>query len=145
MRIFTTHLAMSLVIAVGLIALAPGCNKQPAHKVNISPPPMPADQAGQKPEKLKEIRPLDTGQAEPADPRHGQTPPTITEASSSTAKPATGTAGAKPYHVRKGDTYWKIAAEQLGNGHRWKEIEKLNPGQDRTKLKPSQVIKIPAK
>jgi len=30
------------------------------------------------------------------------------------------------YIVRQGDTLWKIAAEQLGNGSRYKEISKLN-------------------
>ena len=31
------------------------------------------------------------------------------------------------YIVREGDTLWNIAAEQLGNGSRYKEITKLNP------------------
>ena len=31
------------------------------------------------------------------------------------------------YVVREGDSLWKIAAEQLGNGNRYKEISKLNP------------------
>jgi hypothetical protein len=30
------------------------------------------------------------------------------------------------YIVREGDTLWKIAAKQLGNGSRYKEISKLN-------------------
>ncbi|OHB83457.1 MAG: hypothetical protein A2Z38_06430 [Planctomycetes bacterium RBG_19FT_COMBO_48_8] len=30
------------------------------------------------------------------------------------------------YVVRKGDTLWNIAADQLGNGSRYKEISKLN-------------------
>jgi nucleoid-associated protein YgaU len=32
----------------------------------------------------------------------------------------------KRYIVREGDTLWNIAAEQLGNGSRYKEISKLN-------------------
>jgi hypothetical protein len=32
----------------------------------------------------------------------------------------------KKYIVRQGDTLWNIAAEQLGNGSRYKEISKLN-------------------
>jgi len=31
------------------------------------------------------------------------------------------------YVVREGDSLWKIAAEQLGSGNRYKEISKLNP------------------
>jgi nucleoid-associated protein YgaU len=30
--------------------------------------------------------------------------------------------------VKDGDNLWKIAADQLGNGSRYKEIIKLNPG-----------------
>jgi len=33
---------------------------------------------------------------------------------------------ANQYIVREGDTLWRIAAEQLGNGSRYKEISKLN-------------------
>lgn len=32
----------------------------------------------------------------------------------------------KTYTVKKGDCLWKIAAKQLGNGNRWKEIYELN-------------------
>jgi nucleoid-associated protein YgaU len=143
MRIFTTHLARSLIISVALTLLASGCNKPPAHQVNISPPQTPEAQAEQEPAKLNEIRPLDTSQAQPTDPRHGRTPPTISETSPDSAQPSP--VNARPYRIQQGDTYWKIAAKQLGNGHRWKEIEELNPHQDRTKLAVGQVIKIPAK
>jgi nucleoid-associated protein YgaU len=33
---------------------------------------------------------------------------------------------ANQYIVREGDSLWSIAAEQLGNGSRYKEISKLN-------------------
>jgi nucleoid-associated protein YgaU len=40
-----------------------------------------------------------------------------------------GTAGpGRWYVVTDGDNLWKIAADQLGNGSRYKEIIKLNPG-----------------
>ena len=40
-----------------------------------------------------------------------------------------GTAGpGRWYVVKDGDNLWKIAADQLGNGSRYKEIIKLNPG-----------------
>jgi Tfp pilus assembly protein FimV len=34
----------------------------------------------------------------------------------------------EPYVVRKGDTLWRIAAKQLGDGRRYKEIVELNSG-----------------
>ncbi|MDR2654763.1 MAG: LysM peptidoglycan-binding domain-containing protein [Oscillospiraceae bacterium] len=32
----------------------------------------------------------------------------------------------KTYTVQPGDSFWKIAAEQLGNGNRYKELEEFN-------------------
>ncbi len=49
------------------------------------------------------------------------------------------------YTVQKGDTFWSIAQRTLGQGNRWKEIEQANPGVTAARLKPGQVIKIPAK
>lgn len=37
-----------------------------------------------------------------------------------------GSAGEKIYTVQRGDSLWKIAVTQLGNGTRWKEIQQLN-------------------
>lgn len=37
------------------------------------------------------------------------------------------TGAAKLYTVKDGDSLWKIAASQLGDGNRYKEIIKLNP------------------
>ncbi|MCK5113800.1 MAG: LysM peptidoglycan-binding domain-containing protein [Phycisphaerae bacterium] len=51
----------------------------------------------------------------------------------------------KFYRIKADDTYWKIAAGQLKNGKRWREIEKLNPGVDRNKLRIGQTIRIPVK
>ena len=34
---------------------------------------------------------------------------------------------AKLYTVKEGDSFWEIAASQLGDGNRYKEIIKLNP------------------
>lgn len=52
------------------------------------------------------------------------------------AKPAS----AKTYTVKKGDSWWKISAEVLGKGSRYKELQALNPG--KTSLYPGDVIII---
>ncbi len=39
----------------------------------------------------------------------------------------TQTTATTVYTVKEGDSFWKIAASQLGDGNRYKEIMKLNP------------------
>ena len=59
---------------------------------------------------------------------------------------ATPAAGAtKKYTIKQGDTFINIARTELGNEHRMKEIQALNPGVDASKLKVGQEILIPAK
>ncbi|MFH1046037.1 MAG: OmpA family protein [Candidatus Omnitrophota bacterium] len=51
----------------------------------------------------------------------------------------------KPYTIKKNDTLWKIAKEELGSGHRWKYLYELNKSKisDPNKLKPGVTIIIP--
>lgn len=51
----------------------------------------------------------------------------------------------KDYAVQKNDTLWKIAAKELGSGHRWKNIYELNKKKIKNpnKLKPGITIVIP--
>jgi nucleoid-associated protein YgaU len=51
----------------------------------------------------------------------------------------------KKYKVQKGDTLWKIAKQQLGDGNRWKYLYELNKDKikDPNKLKSGTVIIIP--
>ncbi|MCL1914618.1 MAG: LysM peptidoglycan-binding domain-containing protein [Eubacteriaceae bacterium] len=48
------------------------------------------------------------------------------------------------YIVNKGDSLWKIAAEKLGSGNRYAEIQKLN-NLSTDVIHPGQVLKIPPK
>lgn len=51
----------------------------------------------------------------------------------------------KEYTIKKNDTLWKIAQEQLGDGNRWKHIYEFNKDKIKNskKLKAGQVILIP--
>jgi nucleoid-associated protein YgaU len=51
------------------------------------------------------------------------------------------------YVVKDGDSLWKIAAEQLGNASRYKEIVKLNPGiiSDENDLDVGTRLRLPAR
>ncbi len=51
----------------------------------------------------------------------------------------------KEYTVRKGDTLWKIAEEQLGSGHRWKYLYEMNKDRIKNpnKLRAGQELVIP--
>ncbi len=51
----------------------------------------------------------------------------------------------KEYTIKKGDSLWKIAQEQLGSGHRWKYLYELNKNRIKNpnKLKAGQKIIIP--
>ena len=52
-------------------------------------------------------------------------------------------AGSRVYTIKRGDTWWKIAEKQLGDGNRFYEIKKLNPGVG--ELSRGTQIKLPDK
>ena len=56
------------------------------------------------------------------------------------------TTGTIDYTIEDGDSFWKIAQEQLGDGLRYKEILKLNPDMSENQaLIIGTIIKIPAR
>ena len=51
--------------------------------------------------------------------------------------------GSGKYTVQKGDTLWKIATSQYGDGKQWQRITAANPGLSPETLKAGQTITIP--
>ena len=47
------------------------------------------------------------------------------------------------YTIRKGDTLWSIAERVYGDGQRWVDIVRANPGIDPKKLRVDQTITLP--
>lgn len=64
------------------------------------------------------------------------------DAAAITGKAGAGTTAAKTYTVKAGDSLWRIAAQQLGNGARYKEIKTLNGLKNNT-IHAGQVLKLP--
>ena len=62
------------------------------------------------------------------------------------AKPQAAGAGGETYTVKAGDTLSKIAKEHLGNANAYMKIFDINKDQlsDPDKIKPGQVLKLPA-
>ena len=128
-------LALTLILQVG-------CQKEPAHDVEMSPdhtiaPPPPTDS----PPRLDQVRPLvDT----PYEPTAADVPRPLVLVDPPAVDPPAD-ADVTTYTIQSGDTFWKIAKLKLGNGQRWDEIAKANPGLEPTKLPLGQVILIPAR
>jgi len=77
----------------------------------------------------------------------GQRHPTAnTDKSAPTAKAASSKPD-KVYTVKEGDSLWRIASEQLGDGNRYKDIVKLNGGvlSNEDDLQVGMQLKMPAR
>jgi len=57
--------------------------------------------------------------------------------------PAPQAAMSSSYTIQKGDTLWKIAEAQYGNGQRWQDIAAANPGINPKKLAVGQTLTLP--
>ena len=55
-------------------------------------------------------------------------------------------AGGRSYTVAPGDSFYRISERFLKSGARWEEIYELNKSvvKDPSRLRPGQVIKLPA-
>jgi len=49
-------------------------------------------------------------------------------------------APARTYLVRRGDSWWRIAAQQLGDGNRWVEVAEMN---GKVPLHPGMTVRLP--
>ena len=68
---------------------------------------------------------------------------TAAAAPAPTGASATAGAAGHKYTVKKGDTLWRIAETQYGNGNKWQKIAMANPGLSPETLKAGQKITLP--
>ena len=66
------------------------------------------------------------------------------------ASSSSGSSASKPqtdrtYTVKSGDSFWKIAEEQLGDGTRYRELAAYNGMSTNTVIHPGDVLKLPGK
>lgn len=79
-----------------------------------------------------------------ATPTATQTAPA--KATTTTAARSSSTVPTKVYTVKEGDSLWKIAANELGEGFRFREILDLNPNiSENQTLKVGSKLKIPTR
>jgi 5'-nucleotidase len=69
--------------------------------------------------------------------------PAAAEAPQAAPASAQQAAAGGKYTVKKGDTLWKIAAANYGNGNQWQKITAANPGLSAETLKAGQTIVLP--
>ena len=63
---------------------------------------------------------------------------------SGVAQTSGASTASKTYVVKKGDTLFSIAKNQLGSGRDWQKIVSANPGLDPKKLKVGQSVTLPS-
>lgn len=114
---------ISLLVVV-LTAVAVGCNK-PKQTVSTAPP----RDASATPQ-----RSMDT-----------LMPEAPVEEAPTTGVPVAPVPSGTMHLVTAKDTLWSLAARYLGDGQRWQEIVKANPGLNPNALPVGKTIVIPAK
>ena len=112
--------------------------KSVVNQLEVGPPPAPEPE----PEPETEHAPLPPTAVEPSAP----TPVTPSVLESDAQEPATeADAALKTYTVQPGDSLWKIAAAEYGNGAKYTAIFEANRDilDNPDLIKPGQVLKIP--
>jgi nucleoid-associated protein YgaU len=85
----------------------------------------------------------------PTEGGSAKTPDVVRRAGEAAKPAAKGKDAKKPdktvrYRVQSGDSLWKIAARELGDGERWRESAAANPGFDADRLLVGQELVLPA-
>ncbi len=136
---FAAFLIVAVVTMIAAPHVQPTASAEPRHPtpaVTVSAAPTP--------------RPSTTGsdQAVAAVPDRPRPHPTASESETTrhrapATKPHQETPGTRVHVVERGDWLWTLAERYLGDGARWHEIAKANPGIDPNRLAVGQKLTIP--
>lgn len=126
-------------IACPLVAVAlMGCKSETEPVSQVPPPSYAAEPEPLPPVSINEgSNDPDAGAYTPAEQYPSQ-PGTYEPEPLPPAEPV-----ARTYTIKKGDTFWSIAAREYGDGQKWKAISAANPSVDPKKLAVGQQITLP--
>jgi len=136
MRILTT------VIVFGLIVLITGCEPKATQRTITDNNTTSSDdmkQVDTQPasvESVEKTKPAESSSVTASPPDKSAEP--VTQST-----PAPVTPAKRIYTVHKGDTLWSIAVQYYGDGQRYRDIIKANPGLEPTKMYVGQQIILP--
>jgi len=130
--------AFAAFAALPLLLVA--CQKdQKATLETAPPPPMPTDDPFATGDETGFEQ--DTSASMPPPESGAQPEEEVTFTQSPQASAAFG--GNRAHTIRKGDTMWSLAVRYYGDGQRWIEIARANPGVDPKKMYVGTEIVIP--
>lgn len=133
---------MLTVLAVA--ALAMGCETAERNDQSMQVPP-PSYEAGEpEPVPADEGAAMAESDAAPAEAESDAAPAEADGQSAAAPEPMNDDAGgASTYTIQKGDTLWSIAQDAYGDGQKWVDIARANPGLEPEKMSVGQQITLP--
>jgi len=93
------------------------------------------------PEPMPEPEPMSDTASEQPEPAPSET--ATAQPAPEQPSPAQPAPQGSTYTIRKGDTLWSIAQREYGDGQRWVDIVRANPGIEPKKLRVGQTITLP--
>ena len=138
------------LICTSLLAalVAVGCQQEEEGGIGRVPPPAYDSQQVETQPTNADMQDPTAVPAEPAPanggPAAAQSPqPQPMPAPGDDAAADAGSAAPRTYTIKDGDTLWSIAQRMYGDGQRWVDIVRANPGLEPKKLRVGQEITLP--
>lgn len=134
MRRIMRRMWVLTMLAVSVTAVAIGCenSQQTDESLRVPPPTYAAD----------EPEPIDASDGQTGDDQ-AQPLPEAPAAGPEPIDAQSDSGTTSTYTIRKGDTLWSLAEQFYGDGQRWVDIRRANPGLEPTNMAVGQEITLP--